>query len=71
MERFSHDDREDHEIMNAYSLYTALQVRIEYIQHDRKKHEPRLTHHDSRLDELKMIFGIINTIEEAREDHVE
>ena len=54
-----------------YDLYTALQFRIEYIQHDRRKTEPRLAHHDARLDELNMVFGIISTIEEAREDHVE
>ena len=54
-----------------YDLYTALQFRIEYIQHDRRNPEPRLTHHDTRLDELNTMFGIISTIEEAREDHVE
>lgn len=58
-------------MIDAYRLYTALQIRIEYIQHDRKKQEPRLTHHDARLDELKMVFGVITMIEEAREDHVE
>ena len=54
-----------------YDLYTALQFRIEYIQHDRRKPEPRLTHHDARLDELNMVFGIISTIEERREDCAE
>ena len=54
-----------------FDLYTALQFRIEYINHDRRKLEPRLTHHNARLDELNMVFGIISTIEEGREDHVQ
>lgn len=58
-------------MIDAYSIYTAIQVRLEYIQHDRRKQEPRLTHHDARLDELSMLFGIVTTIEEARKDHVE
>ena len=58
-------------MIDPYSIYTAIQVRLEYIQHDRRKQEPRLTHHDARLDELSMLFGIITTIEEAKEDHAE
>ena len=53
-----------------YDLYTALQFRIEYIQHDRRNPEPRLTHHDTRLDELNMVFGIITTLADEGEDNV-
>jgi len=55
-------------MIDPYSIYTAIQIRIEYIQHDKRKHEPRLTHHDARLDEINMLFGIISTIAEERED---
>ena len=55
-------------MIDPYSIYTAIQIRIEYIQHDRNKHEPRLTHHDARLDEISMLFGIISTIAEEREE---
>ena len=58
-------------MIDPYSIYTAIQIRIEYIQHDRRKHEPRLTHHDARLDEINMLYGIISTIAEAREDHAD
>ena len=58
-------------MISPFDLYIALQFRSEYINHDRRKTEPRLNHHDARLDELNTIFGIISTIEEAREDHVE
>lgn len=55
-------------MIDPYSIYTAIQIRIEYIQHDRRKHEPRLTHHDARLNEINMLYGIISTIAEEGEE---
>lgn len=65
--RFSNDRRKCMPIPE--SLYTALEVREQWLLHDSQQLEPRETNHTPRLRELAVVRGILSSIAdgEARE----